>query len=147
MKKLILIASLLIVGCSQEQDTRLICDCIYETKNNGAKSKDLKGEKLPCEYYPYAKSDLSVRPVVFNQSQNKFCTGEDGCSHVENKFTDESITKSYGDGKANDVIFSLNRISLIFTIIDWEKVRDWENDRDLYNNTSKVYQCKVVDGV
>ena len=86
-------------------------------------------------------NELGTKTLVISNNQNKFCPGEDSCSRVENIFTDESITKSYGGGKAFEVIFSLNRTSLMYTEIFWEK------DKGGYNNSSKVYQCKVVDGV
>ena len=154
MKKIFLIASLLIFGCSQEQDTRLICDCVYKQITYDKVDIDFqfKGpEKIDCSDPDNSKS------LVFNVSDKKFNLENTYLGNEDEiVFREDTIfTKQTNQWHYRE--FELNRINLKFKeqsgIIDLKKKN--HPDRNLFDEimpifetfSSKIYQCKVVDGV
>ena len=153
MKHFVLIASLLVVGCSQEQDTRLVCSCTEarEVKHN-AQFADLSGLIRSDMSYPVSCDEDSKDgiPLVFNESKKKLSFST-GLYDEDLMFSDEVISGGFMLYSSEwNAKIRFNRISLKaetdvvqgfwFEDGEPEKVYGTVLDRD-------YYQCKVVDGV
>ena len=151
-KQLILISAVLLVGCSQEQDTRLVCDCLYKQiiYDSPGIALHIKPKKMGCSDSEDRKSlvfnisdkKLDLENVYFD-NEEKINFGEDTIA------TRESSRKFYQQLVFNRINLKLN---YEFGVIDREAMNDTEppfSESLLIFETllSVNYQCKVVDGV
>ena len=100
----------LVVGCSKKEDTRLICECLYEQTTKDTVAINLlskKPEKTSCR-------EKEPKSLVFNESKRKFVfentyLGE----RTKLVFYEDKITNNHS---ANEYLFkfSFNRINLKF---------------------------------
>ena len=155
MKNLLLILALFVVGCSSEEDTRLICDCLYYQKDTDSIAINYS-RKVPLKKFECEES----RTLVFNASKNKFKLEGIDLGKQENlTFTEDKIFDEVNyDWRY--IQYSLNRVSLIFKhqsgIND-----DYKKFEDDYKKLKKrffallkfedvrqrTYQCRTVEGV
>jgi hypothetical protein len=124
MKKLFLLTlTLFLFGCDLiEQDTRLICDCMYA-------------------YYDREKADCldnsNNKSLVFNELANKFLF--DGVLKGQMEFEKDEI--KYESGSFLDLWYSfkLDRTNLVYS--------EMSVNNELETENSTYYQCRLTDGV
>jgi hypothetical protein len=143
MKKLILISALLLSGCDQINDTRLICDCDFriDSREDGYIVGDISKTMCYSERYDVNST------LVINELKKKFVwdgveLNKSGTSSGTS-WSDDSISwESKTDSSYKWLRF--NRINLVFTKTDsWKS----NSDSDTWINTTTTYACRVVDGV
>ena len=127
MKKLMLISALLlVVGCSKETNTKLLCECMASTCFNDEMS------------------------VVVNESIKLFTAGVIG-NLTNIRFTETEIYGEYPNlnGEWNNLDdgkwrYTIDRVSL-------ELIKRFDaNEQPMsryWPKTLSVYQCKIVDGI
>jgi len=138
MKKLFLLTlTLFLFGCDfVEQDTRLICDCDYESSKC-----DSSGG--------YSKSNKSL---VFNESNKKFVFDNSPFDESYEIFFDKDIISAKTENEIFRIINNFNRISLVYTVI-LEAPTEIDTHVDGYEPSKwellirTVYNCKITDGV
>ena len=172
MKKIILISALLLVGCSQEQDTRLLCNLSHSVDGTilTFRWSSLPDEKLywqidtdDSEFIFDEMNQKRDLPLIFNQSQKKLrwrgylqnkkwiAFGKDIIEYAQ----DGNINLETGGDSGHSVLpyekLSFDRASLKLTeyIIPVTQV-DLPTKR-LTNTENPIrvnnYLCRVVDGV
>ena len=135
MKKILLISVLLLTGCDQINDTRLICDCVFtnDTRENN-------GYKTTCYSERY---DVNNNTLVINELKKKFVWNGVTLDEYGISWSDDSISwKSTTDSSYKWLSFY--RINLVFTETDSLQSN---NDSDTWTTKTTTYACKVVDGV
>ena len=137
-----------IISCSNEPDTKIICEC-YSEKSKRTYINSV-GKYIQ---EPSCSSEITG---LINEKDNKFLIKED--EWYLNFFDYENQTKSVSwkgteilasgkDTMGNDVIFVLDRIDLksrLITNIFFEKPTAMNTVRKTF---VKNYQCKVVEGI
>ena len=137
-----------IISCSNEPDTKIICECYSEK----SKSKYLNREGKYIQE-PSCSSEITG---LINEKDNKLLIKKDdwylNFFDYENKtesvsWRESEILASGKDTYGDDVIFALDRIDLksrLITDVFFEKPT-------AMNRVSKTfvqnYQCKVVEGI
>ena len=127
---------LLLVGCSQEQDTRLVCDCDYERYSGIS----------PIDECPSTSNNNSL---VFNESKKKFIWNGVPISLSPDQFMEfnkDSISYWF-DTKFEKIYISFDRTNLVYvkSIRKFNKIIG--ETRAFYPPRNTFYQCRVVDGV
>ena len=139
MKKLILISALLLSGCDQINDTRLICDCDFriDSREDGYIVGDITKTMCYSERYDVNST------LVINELKKKFVWDGVELNKSGTSWNDDSISwSSKTDSSYKWLRF--NRINLVFTYTDsWQS----KNDSDTWATRTTTYACKVVDGV
>ena len=165
MKKLILISTLLLVGCSQEQDTRLVCDCQYESSIHNPSERDreflsiMRGQEVEKDCMSFGKESTS-ETLVFNESKNKMVFSNPAwifARSIDEQRTDftnhaisyyqYSITSEIDDPISYKL--DLDRISLILRATYYAEPIYMGRENKVTDGliTQLIYQCRVVDGV
>ena len=154
MKKIILISALLLVGCSQEQDTRLICECYdqREVTSQQMRAELTMGDALGPNSNRTACSNTNKQSLVFNQSEEKLII--DNQKFVENNMID-MFRDNYIIGKSAEQWFGieerveLDRVLLILEAHSYipELRRPTFGERSGSAYRIEYSQCRVVDGV
>ena len=155
MKKLILISALLLVSCSQEQDTRLICECYDQRQatSQQMRAKLTMGDALGPNSIFTECSNTNKQSLVFNESEEKLVLN--GVKLVEpnigDMFEEDAVRGKYGEpywfGIESRV--KLDRVLLILEVQSYVP----ELRRPTFGEMSgsayiiEYSQCKVVDGV
>ena len=134
MKKLILISALLLIGCDQIEDTRLICDCDF-TQN----SKEGNAQTM-CYSTTY---DVNNKTLVINDLKKKFVWDGVVLDDYGTKWSDDSITWK-NDNETSYKWLKFNRINLVFTKTDSYQTN---NGSDTWRTRTTTYACRIVDGV
>ena len=129
-----------LIGCSVQEDTRLICDCVKATFNSGADTfsvcMDADGENA---------GNYSNKSLVFNQSKNLFVFNGTTMGEMFTSIEDNFITYRFeGDTQKTTRIF--DRVSLTMLEVLQDRDYSFENKVwDYYRTYS--YQCRRVEGV
>ena len=155
MKKLILISTLLLVGCSQEQDTRLVCECFKEREviDQEPGAELTLGDALGPNSSQTPCSNTNRQTLVFNQSKEKLLVNGDYlvAPDIGEMFNDETIRGENTEPKWFGIQkqVKLNRVLLVMEIQSYipelSRVSFGELSGSAY--TIEYSQCKVVDGV
>lgn len=114
-------------SCSvEEKDTRLICDCNYIVEEY---------EETACYSDSY---ELDNNSLVFNESKKKFTWNGSSItfSTDEISFYEDIILVDYKDDMGR-YFKTFDRVNLVYEEIAYTKLFD----------LTKVYQCRVVEGV
>ncbi len=130
------VSAILLTGCDQITDTRLVCDCDFTQDN-----RENNGSKTMCYSEQY---DVNNNTLVFNELKKKFVWDGVVLDDYGTKWTDDSISWSFED----DTFYTwlrFNRINLIFTKTDSHKIK--ESPSDAWRTKTITYACRIVDGV
>ena len=121
MNKLLTISALLlVVGCSKETNTKLLCECTISLCN------------------PW---DMSL---IVNES-NKLFTADFG-NLTNTAFTEVDITGEYPNRNEGKWVYRVDRVSLELSK-RYEANDKPRRDPVQFSETLSVYQCKIVDGI
>ena len=124
MKKLILIAGLLlVVGCSKEPNTKLLCQCLTIINNN-------------CYGI-----DMSVS---INESNKSFIVDFGNLTNID--FTETDISGEYLHLNEGKWVYNIDRIDLKLSK-RYEANDIPRGEAEQFYDTISVYQCKIVDGI
>jgi len=113
------VSAILLTGCDQITDTRLVCDCDFTQDN-----RENNGSKTMCYSEQY---DVNNNTLVFNELKKKFVWDGVVLDDYGTKWTDDSISWSFED----DTFYTwlrFNRINLIFTKTDSHKIKESPSD-------------------
>ena len=147
MNKLSLLAIFLLVSCSMEKDTRLVCDCEFRVIDNAFKYPGCSSKKNEAEVF-------DNKLVIFNESKDLLQFDGEVLEPARTFWYEEFI--SY---KKNPLFISaeMERRDIIIDKVNFdliEKIQDRESNylhsisgaRYWVGSTQYLYKCRVENG-
>jgi len=139
----VLITLFLIGACSmQEQDTRLVCDCISSTYESGE-------ERYESCFNSDTKEGQSVfnnKSLVFNVSKKLFMLNGSQMGEQFITFEDNVISYSFtGDLQKTTRYF--DRVNLTLSEMFQDRDYNFTDSKVWKPYTTYHYQCRLVEGV
>ena len=128
-----------LIGCSVEEDSRLICDCVKVTFQAG-------GTYSVCmDYGGENAGNYSNKSLVFNQSKNLFIFNGVTMGEMFTSIEDNFISYSF-EGDTQKTTRTFDRVNL--TLVEVLQDRDYSFEHKVWDYYRTYdYQCRRVEGV